>query len=141
MKFTSIYLSESKASSLKKVVNHISGFVGKEPTFTKKVASGSLFVFNSVGSPMTLINDVKERLPGFKFKTDGSTDTVYKFHGPAGYLWATFMGPNAHFVLTKDDEEPSFLPDTADDVELPDEPEETEAGFSEMDPGDIGAAP
>lgn len=135
MRFLSLYLSEGAASSLAKIVNHVSGFVGKTPSFTKKVASGSLFVFNSVGSPLTLLDDMKSKLPGYKFKPDGSTDTVYKFHGPAGYLWMSFIGPNAHFVLNKSEEVPSFT-DT-DDVDQ----DTGDAGFSEMDPGDIGAAP
>lgn len=137
MRFSSIYLAEGSASSLSKIINHVSGFVGKTPTFTKKVADGNLFVFNSVGSPLTLIDDMKGKLPGWKFKADGSTDTVYKFHGPAGYLWMTFMGPNAHFVLNKQEEVPSFSDSDVEDSVESDE----EGGFSEMDPGDIGAAP
>lgn len=137
MRFSSIYLTEGAASSLSKIINHVSGFVGKTPTFTKKVADGNLFVFNSVGSPLTLIDDMKGKLPGYKFKSDGSTETVYKFHGPAGYLWMTFMGPNAHFVLNKHEEVPSFTDSEVEDVEDTD----GDAGFSEMDPGDIGEAP
>lgn len=138
MRFLSLYLSEGSASSLAKIINRVSGFVGKTPSFTKKVASGNLFVFNSVGSPLTLMDDMKSKLPGYKFKPDGSSDTVYKFHGPAGIIWMTFMGPNAYFILNKSEEIPSFT-DT-DDTEK-EEQDTEDAGFSEMDPGDIGAAP
>ena len=140
MRFLSVYLSEGSASSFSKIVNHVSGFVGKTPSFTKKVADGNLFVFNSVGSPLTLIDDMKSKLPGYKFRPDGSSDTVYKFYGPAGYLWMTFMGPNAHFVLNKSEEMPSFT-DSEPDDDTETEVDTDNAGTSDLDPGDIGSAP